>query len=51
MYETQIHQPIYVDIFLDTQWILDFNTNILIIAINIQVVMTLECIHLVFGMS
>ena len=43
MYKTQIRQPVYVDIF----WIhSEFQT-----AINIQVLTTLEYIHVVFDMS
>ena len=51
MYENQIHLPIYVD-FLDTLCISDkLNTNILKIVINIEVLRTLEYIHVVFDMS
>ena len=42
MCETQIHQThIYAEYVLDTQRILDSNTNILRIAVNVQVLITL----------
>ena len=51
MYETQIHQPIYIWIYFGYTMNLDSNTNILSIAVNVQVLMTLEYIHVVLSMS